>query len=50
MEKEIIVKALIANTGNQRQAASELGMPKSTLHDRIRYFDINPKDYRLRKF
>ena len=50
MEKEIIVKALLANSGNQRQAAVELGMPKSTLHDRIRHFEINPKDYRLRSF
>ena len=49
MEREIIIRALIANHGNQRQAATELGMPKSTLHDRVKHFNINAKAYRLKK-
>jgi DNA-binding NtrC family response regulator len=32
---------LIANLGNQRRTAADLGMPKSTLHDRIRSYGIN---------
>lgn len=40
-EKQIIVKKLLAYNGNQRKAAKELGMAKSTLHDRIKYYNIN---------
>ncbi len=43
LEKEMIVQRLMANNGNQRQTALELGIPKSTLHDRIRAFGINIK-------
>lgn len=46
MEKEIIIKALVAHNGNQRQAAAELGMAKSTLHDRIKSFNIDAKSYK----
>lgn len=46
MEKEIIIKALIAHNGNQRQAAKELGMAKSTLNDRIKSFQIDARSYR----
>ena len=41
MEKELIEKKLIQTNGNQRQAAYELGMPKSTLFDRIRTYKID---------
>lgn len=40
-EKDMIVKSLIQNHGNQRKAAMELGLPKSTLHDRIKTFNID---------
>ncbi len=40
IEKNLIVQSLIQNRGNQRRTAAELGMPKSTLHDRIRSYDI----------
>lgn len=37
-EKEIIIERLIANKGNQRRTAKELGIAKSTLHDRIKTY------------
>lgn len=40
IEKEIIKTRLQANGGNQRRTATELGIPKSTLHDRIRAYNI----------
>ena len=36
IEKQMIVKRLVANQGNQKRTALDLGMPKSTLHDRIK--------------
>ncbi|MGE3681659.1 MAG: sigma 54-interacting transcriptional regulator [Bdellovibrionales bacterium] len=41
IEYEMIKSRLIANHGNQRKTAAELGMPKSTLHDRIRNYGID---------
>lgn len=41
MEKQMIVNRLIANKGNQRRTATDLGMPKSTLHDRIKTYKID---------
>lgn len=46
LEKQMIIKRLSANRGNQRQTAHDLGMPKSTLHDRLKYYDINVRTYR----
>lgn len=40
LEYELIKKRLIANKGNQRQTAMDLGIPKSTLHDRIKTYKI----------
>ena len=45
MERQMILKKLAANKGNQRLTASELGIPKSTLHDRLRTYNIDPKSY-----
>jgi DNA-binding NtrC family response regulator len=45
MERQLILKKLVANKGNQRLTASELGIPKSTLHDRLRSYNIDPKTY-----
>lgn len=36
MEVEMIRRALERHNGNQRRAASELGIPKSTLHDKVK--------------
>ena len=41
IEKQMILKRLAANRGNQKLTAIELGMPKSTLHDRLKYYDID---------
>ncbi|MBL7545459.1 MAG: sigma 54-interacting transcriptional regulator [Bdellovibrionaceae bacterium] len=41
IEKQMIVKRLTANKGNQKLTAIELGMPKSTLHDRLKYYNID---------
>jgi DNA-binding NtrC family response regulator len=43
LEREIIVRRLVANQGNQRRTAKDLGMAKSTLHDRIRHYSIDVK-------
>lgn len=40
IEREMIQERLRANRGNQRRTALELGMPKSTLHDRIKSYQI----------
>ncbi len=41
IEREMILQRLVANKGNQRRTAAELGLPKSTLHDRIRGYRID---------
>ncbi len=41
LEVDMIQSRLVANLGNQRRTAEELGMPKSTLHDRIRTYQID---------
>ncbi len=46
IERQMIVKRLTANRGNQRRTASDLGLPKSTLHDRLRAYDIDPQAFK----
>jgi DNA-binding NtrC family response regulator len=41
IEREMILQRLVANKGNQRRTAADLGLPKSTLHDRIRTYRID---------
>ncbi len=41
MEQRMIREKLIETKGNQRQAAKELGIAKSTLHDRIKSYEID---------
>lgn len=48
IERELIIKHLEKSHGNQRQAAEELGMPKSTLHDKVKYYGLNPKLFKKR--
>lgn len=45
IEKQMIIKRLAANGGNQRKTAADLGMPKSTLHDRLRTYNIDPRKF-----
>lgn len=40
IERDLIIRRLKANNGNQRKTALELGIPKSTLHDRISAYNI----------
>jgi len=46
IERQMIIKRLAANAGNQRQTARDLGMPKSTLHDRIRTYNIDLSQFK----
>lgn len=46
IERHLILKHLKANRGNQRKTASELGIPKSTLHDRLKYYDVDPQQFK----
>jgi DNA-binding NtrC family response regulator len=41
IEREMIIRRLVANHGNQRKTAADLGMPKSTLHDRLKSYSID---------
>ncbi len=46
MEKTVILKYLIKNRGNQAKTASDLGMARSTLSDRIKAFRIHVKEFK----
>jgi transcriptional regulator with GAF, ATPase, and Fis domain len=41
IEKQMILKRLAANQGSQKLTASDLGIPKSTLHDKIKTYSID---------
>jgi DNA-binding NtrC family response regulator len=41
LERALIERRLQINNGNQRKTAADLGLPKSTLHDRIRTYQID---------
>lgn len=47
IEKQMIIKRLIANRGNQRRTAQDLGMPKSTLHDRLKHYEIDITQFKV---
>lgn len=47
IEKQMIIKRLTANRGNQRRTAQDLGMPKSTLHDRLKYYNIDITKFKV---
>lgn len=44
IEKQIICDRLTYNRGNKKKTAEDLGMPKSTLHDRIKNYGIDIND------
>lgn len=46
IEKQMILKRLAANHGNQKLTALDLGIPKSTLHDRIKSYNIDVKAFK----
>lgn len=47
IEKQMILKRLAANLGNQKRTAVDLGMPKSTLHDRIKNYNITVDNFKI---
>lgn len=46
VERQIIIKKLETNKGNQKRTAQDLGMPKSTLNDRIRQYKIDIRNFK----
>ena len=48
IEKDMIIEMLEKNKGNQRKTAEVLQMPKSTLHDKLKTYHIDPKVYKPR--
>lgn len=46
LEKRLILERMNAHNGNQRRVAEELGIPKSTLNDRIKSYQIDPKSFK----
>lgn len=48
MEKQLIIRKLTANRGNQKRTAYELGLPKSTLHDRLKSYQIDAKSFAIK--
>lgn len=46
MESVVIIEALRRNKGNQRAAAKDLGIDKSTLYRKLKAYDIQPQVYR----
>lgn len=49
IEKQMIIQRLAANRGNQRRTSQDLGMPKSTLHDRLKYYNIDLEKFKTYK-
>ena len=45
IEKSIIYERLVQNKGNRMKTARDLGIPNSTLHDRIRSYNIDIKNF-----
>ncbi len=48
MERNLILNQLQKYYGNQRKVAEELKMPKSTLHDKLKAYNINPNLFKKR--
>lgn len=46
IEKQMILKRLAANGGSQKRTAVDLGMPKSTLHDRLKDYEIDAGQFK----
>ncbi len=46
VEKELIIKSLAQHKGNQKETAKQLGIPRSTLSDRIKSYQIKAKSFK----
>lgn len=50
IEKELILERLLVNKGNQKKTAKDLGMPPSTLNDRLKKYSIDAKKIKKTPF
>ncbi len=48
IERNLILSKLQKHFGNQRKVADDLQMPKSTLNDKLKYYNIDPKSFKKR--
>ena len=48
IERNLILSKLQKNYGNQRKVAEDLKMPKSTLHDKLKTYKIDPTMFKKR--
>ncbi|MCB0377548.1 MAG: sigma 54-interacting transcriptional regulator [Bdellovibrionales bacterium] len=48
IERNLIIQKLQQYYGNQRKAAEELRMPKSTLHDKLKAYSIDARHFKKR--
>lgn len=48
IERNLILAKLQKHFGNQRKVAEELKMPKSTLHDKLKVYQINANQFKKR--
>ena len=46
IEKDLILKAIALYQGHQKKVAEHLGLPQSTLSERIKKYGINPREYK----
>ena len=46
MEKSMILKTLKKHKGHQKNVASELDIPPSTLHDKLKKYSIRPREFK----
>ena len=46
LEKDIIIRTLMLYKGNRNKTAQEIGLPRTTLHDKIKQYDIDPDVYK----
>lgn len=49
IERSLIINKLKKNFGNQSRTAVDLGIPKSTLHDRIKNYEIDAKQFKIER-
>jgi two-component system C4-dicarboxylate transport response regulator DctD len=45
-ERGLVVRELIANGGDTRAVAEALAIPRKTLYDKLRRYDVDPRSYR----
>ena len=48
IEKNLIINQVQKHYGNQRRVADDLKIPKSTLHDKLKFYGIDAKIFKRR--